>query len=198
MAPPKKYATDEERKAARRAVNKAYYDRNKGNPEFMEKFNKANLAWYNARKDDPAFKEKLRLKAQERYERDKNKPEFKKAVSEKYRRGAEARMWDGIVRGAIKRAVACGIHYDNDLLEWAPTVWTGRCAISGIEFRRGNGCGPSPYSPSIDRIIPALGYTKGNCRFILHALNALKGSGGDEDALAIAKAFVAFSQRDRS
>jgi hypothetical protein len=55
----------------------------------------------------------------------------------------------------------------------------------------------SPFSPSIDRIIPTLGYTKGNCRFILHALNALKGSGTDEQALAIAGAFV-LTQRDRS
>lgn len=198
MAPKKKYATDEERKAAKNASKKAYYDRHKGDPAFMKKFNVLNLKRYHEKRQDPEFLESLNEKRREYYHACKDRPGVREKRSVNYRRNAENRMWDGITRGALKRAVARSIPYDTDLLEWATSAWTGKCALSGVEFRRGMGTGPSPFSPSIDRIIPSLGYTKGNCRFILHALNALKGAGTDEDALAIAKAFVEFSQRDQS
>lgn len=182
--------TPEERAARKRAVNKAYYDRHKGDPEFMAKINDANLKRYYTKRSDPKFLEKYREKARERYDRFRGDPVIAKQRADRNRRSANNRMWDNVVRGALKRAVVKGIPYDADLLEWAPTVWTGRCALSGIEFKRGNGSGPSPLSPSIDRIVPALGYTKANCRFILHAINALKGCGTDDEALFIARAFV--------
>ena len=51
---------------------------------------------------------------------------------------------------------------------------------------------PAPFlfSPSIDRIDPAQGYVTSNCRFVLFAVNAMKGSGTDADILVIAKAIV--------
>jgi hypothetical protein len=126
--------------------------------------------------------------------------EKRKAINLEFaRRRSNAAPWTVLVHCARTRAKKAGLPFDIDY-PWAEARWDGRCEITGLEFRpnRGHGCGPAPFSPSIDRIIPALGYTKGNCRFILHALNALKGAGTDEDAIAIAKAFVEFNQRDRS
>lgn len=76
--------------------------------------------------------------------------------------------------------------------EWADSVWTGRCAVTGIEFSLGlRGRGPKVFSPSLDRIIPSLGYTPENCRFVLWAVNALKHDGTDADMIMVAKAIAA-------
>lgn len=64
-----------------------------------------------------------------------------------------------------------------------------RCALSGIDFVIGQGK-VTPYSPSMDRVKPELGYVLGNVRFILHGLNDLKGTGTDEDLLYICRRVV--------
>jgi hypothetical protein len=46
------------------------------------------------------------------------------------------------------------------------------------------------FSPSIDRIDPEIGYLETNCRFVLFAINGLKGRGTDADLFAIAHALV--------
>jgi hypothetical protein len=75
--------------------------------------------------------------------------------------------------------------------EWAESIWTGKCALTGIEFVLGQrGHGPKRLSPSIDRIEPAKGYVPDNCRFILHAVNALKQDGTDAEMMEIARAIV--------
>ena len=43
---------------------------------------------------------------------------------------------------------------------------------------------------SIDRLKGSLGYTKGNIRLVCLGLNALRGSGTDTQALAMARAFI--------
>jgi endogenous inhibitor of DNA gyrase (YacG/DUF329 family) len=74
--------------------------------------------------------------------------------------------------------------------EWANSRWTGRCEITGIEFRKNETNGPHPFSPSLDRIDSCLGYTQSNCRFVLWGCNAIKGVGTDTDMLEIASAIV--------
>ena len=71
---------------------------------------------------------------------------------------------------------------------WAEARWTGRCEVTNIVFRQNGQKGPHPFSPSIDRIEPKLGYTKDNCRFVLWGCNAIKGTGTDSDMYEIALA----------
>jgi hypothetical protein len=146
--------TPEERKARKAAIRIASYHARKNDPGRREAVNEANLARYHAKKGNPGILESLRERSRLAYDERKDDPEYKKVLSERFRRSAEKRMWDGITRGAIKRAIARNLPYDADLLEWAPTAWTGKCALSGIEFRRSTGSGPNPFSPSIDRIVP--------------------------------------------
>lgn len=76
--------------------------------------------------------------------------------------------------------------------EWAAARWTGRCELTNVEFKKNpEGRGPYPFSCTIDRIKPELGYTPENCRFILWGCNGLKGSGTDKDMYEIAKALIA-------
>jgi len=81
-----------------------------------------------------------------------------------------------------------GLPFDLTL-EWAREKYTGRCELTELEFKPQIGV-QCPFSPSIDRIVPELGYVQSNCRFVLSALNSLKQNGTDEDLLLIARALV--------
>lgn len=64
---------------------------------------------------------------------------------------------------------------------------TGKCDITGIGFNTTSG--KNPCSPSLDRIVPKLGYVRGNVRVILWALNAFKNEWSDSEIYPIAKQF---------
>ena len=77
--------------------------------------------------------------------------------------------------------------------EWAASVWTGVCAITGIPFERDQTgkSGPKPFSATIDRIDQTGGYLQGNCRFVLMCVNNFRGTLGDEDMRRVAAAIAA-------
>ena len=63
------------------------------------------------------------------------------------------------------------------------SVWTGKCAVTGLPFELVNPTakrGPRPFSPSLDRIQPELGYVPGNVRFVLQCVNAFRGTLTDD------------------
>lgn len=75
--------------------------------------------------------------------------------------------------------------------EWCASRWTGKCELTNIPFQANPaGKGPFPFSCSLDKIKPELGYAPENCRFILWGCNSLKGSGTDADMYVIAKALT--------
>jgi len=53
-----------------------------------------------------------------------------------------------------------------------PLDWERRHVINGH---------PTPRSPSLDKIIPSLGYIPGNCAFLSHRGNAIKSNGTIEE-----------------
>lgn len=106
------------------------------------------------------------------------------------RRVHERYPFHALLRTAKSRATEKFLQFDLTW-EWAKDVWTGKCAITDLPFVKGDGAGPSPYSPSIDRVLASKGYTKDNSRFVLMAVNGLKGRGTDADMYAIARAIVA-------
>lgn len=70
----------------------------------------------------------------------------------------------------------------------------GKCAISGRQMTLGkpeSGL-PDKDAMSIDRVIPSLGYTKGNVRFVTHQVNIAKGRYGDKDLIQLALDIVKF------
>lgn len=97
--------------------------------------------------------------------------------------------WLNSFRGSKQRAKQNNIPF-TITKEWAITRWTGKCEVTNIEFVLSTGRHPYLFSPSLDRIVPALGYTPSNSRFVLHAVNAIKGAGTDADMLKIATAIV--------
>lgn len=97
--------------------------------------------------------------------------------------------WNYLLRSARTRAAEKKVIYDLDE-EWASKRWTGCCEITSIAFRANGVRGPHPFSPSVDRKNPLLGYTKENTRFVLWGCNAIKGVGTDADMYEIARALA--------
>ena len=94
-----------------------------------------------------------------------------------------------IVRDIRRRSKNTSIPTDIDKDFVLQKLQNGKCEITGIPFEvviRGK---PGPRSPSLDRIVPSLGYIKSNVRMILYAINTFKNEWSDDDIYPIAKEF---------
>ncbi len=72
----------------------------------------------------------------------------------------------------------------------------GRCAITGLKFSNekiGSGKAKRAFAPSLDRIDPAEGYSRENCRLVMVAVNFAMNSWGEETYLRLAKAAMRHS-----
>jgi len=118
-------------------------------------------------------------------------PERDKELNTALRQKARATSpWVGMVKSARIRSREIGLDFDLTE-EWARDQWTGKCEVTGIAFDLVNGTIKERMrSPSIDRIDNNRGYTKDNVRFVLWAVNAIKGTGTDAEMLEVAKAIV--------
>lgn len=118
-----------------------------------------------------------------------NNPEANRLIEER----AQVRYWNSpwikLVNAARYRSKVKKISFDLTN-EWGAIRWTGFCEITGLPFAPRGGGPTSAFSPSIDRIIPANGYTEKNSRFVLYAVNALKGEATDEIMFFIASKII--------
>lgn len=98
--------------------------------------------------------------------------------------------WQTLIHSAKARAAKQGLPFDlTD--EWGANTWTGVCALTKLPFMLGIRRPVSrTFAPSIDKIIPSLGYVRGNCRFVLWAVNAFKYDGTDDDMYRVAEALI--------
>jgi hypothetical protein len=155
----------------RYAAQKSYYQRNK------DKCKERIRKWHEQNKERYAVTSRIWWE---------NNKERKAETSKKWN---DRNPYSRLIAASKVRAQKRGIEHTLTL-EWAKETWTGKCALTGIDFICRNGK-TNPFSPSIDRIDPAKGYTPENSRFILFRLNALKSSDTDDaNALLIAEAFV--------
>ena len=60
------------------------------------------------------------------------------------------------------------------------------CPILQIPLKGAGKVGPSPNSPSVDRIDPSRGYIKGNIQIISHKANTMKSDSTQEELLIFA------------
>lgn len=125
--------------------------------------------WYKANA------ERLKAKDRERY---KNNPEGRKAYAIK---NADRLILNGI----RKRAGDKNIPFDLTLEDIQGIT---HCPVFGIELKRsqGKGYGHQPNSPSVDRIVPELGYVKGNIQIMSMKANTMKQDATPEELLMFA------------
>lgn len=93
---------------------------------------------------------------------------------------------NNLVCAARRRAKDRNLPFDIDV-EYIISVWTFKCSVLGIEMRFGEDGVSEGHSPSIDRIVPASGYIKGNVRIISYRANALKNNATFEEIEALYK-----------
>ena len=93
------------------------------------------------------------------------------------------------LKNAKERAMRKGLEFDLTY-EYLESIATTHCPIFGIEFEWGTsnmGKGKTkPNCPSLDRIVPELGYVQGNVAFISHKANRIKDNGTMQDHYDIA------------
>ena len=75
-------------------------------------------------------------------------------------------------------------------LDWVDQqISSGTCAVTGISFDLGGHGAPArPFTPSLDRIDPKLGYTPENTQVVCWVYNRAKGVHGHDAVLTMAKA----------
>lgn len=144
-----------------RAYNRGYYAKNR------EKMQEKAAA----KRDADRGSYRARMSA---YDKD-NREKRKSNSSLFHRQRCEREPWYTAFRSAQVRSQKLGREF-TITMQFLSTIWTGRCALTGVAFVVNDRSGPAPKSPSLDRIDNSQGYTPANVRFVLNCVNLFKGS----------------------
>lgn len=120
--------------------------------------------------------------------REEHKEQIKGYQKKYHSKARIARPWHKRILEAKYRSARKGLEF-NLSDEWAESNYTGKCAITGMAFVMASTA--NPWSLSIDRIDPRLGYTEDNCRFVLMCVNAFKNTMTDKQMKTVARAILA-------
>ena len=111
----------------------------------------------------------------------KNNPEKYKSERIKYNSNIQRRMYTRVKSRSKCKNIPFDLDIDDIVI---PEV----CPVLGIEIKQEVGKGTNPiHSPSLDRIKPDLGYTKGNVRVISNRANLLKSNATIEELEMVLK-----------
>lgn len=182
----------EEQKAKNREYQRAYTAMKKSDPVWVEaEKTRARLKSEKKRKTDPAYVEKSRAYSRAWREQNREKaiqaskdwyaahPGYQTKKMHEYRM---ARPGKYLLRGARDRAMALDLPFNiTEVDVLIPT----HCPVLGIEIKIA-ARGFDRASPSIDRIIPALGYVRGNIRVISYRANELKKDSTADEMIRVA------------
>jgi hypothetical protein len=96
---------------------------------------------------------------------------------------------------AKNRAKTKGLEF-NLSLDYLMDLWDGHCALSGIELElnRSDKGKVNPYAPSLDRIVPELGYTMGNVRIVCYQMNVALSEFGLDQFDELVRQYVAYNK----
>ena len=115
--------------------------------------------------------------------------ENKEAIGEHKKKYHKENKEATLCTGAKTRSKSKNISFDIDK-EYLKEIWPkdNKCPALGIEFKRGEGM-QIDYSPSIDRIIPELGYVKGNVQIICMLANRIKSNATPDQVIQVGTYF---------
>lgn len=161
----------------RAAYNKAYYDKNQEVlVQYAREYRASGGTGHSSRRDkyaeDAQYREKLKEAA--RSWRAAH-TEHRDTVRARRTANPAAEMW----RTAKIRASKQGVAFDLDVSD---VVVPSHCPILGIPLQVQTGK-VGRNSPSLDRIYPDRGYTKGNVQVVSYKANTMKNNATPEDLL---------------
>ena len=173
MPASKKYETEKERIAAARKSRQEWAKRNR------QKINETERARRASRSEE----EKERERNYRKEYRAKNIDAVKIRNKKVYEKNKE--IW--ILSNIKKRAREQGLPFDLTAEDIKPPEF---CPVLHIKLERGTKkTGPLPNSPSVDRIVPELGYVRGNIIVISHLANAIKQNASPDQIRKVADFF---------
>jgi hypothetical protein len=111
-------------------------------------------------------------------------PADKRAKADRERKRREC-LGYSMLSLAKQRAKKKQLPFDLDE-EYLKSIIPDKCPVLGVSLKRGVGKFDS-CSPSLDRIVPELGYVKGNVRVISDRANRIKRDATLEELRAIVK-----------
>ena len=112
-----------------------------------------------------------------------------KKVSDGFRKWRKSNRGNALVAAARFRAKVRNLPFDLDVEEIQSRINAGVCDLTGIPFALDP---PRAWNaPSLDRIVPELGYVKSNVRVVLYSLNVMANTWGPNRILEIASAISA-------
>jgi hypothetical protein len=158
-------------------------DQNKYRAENRERDRQNSREWYALNKEKAAeWKRNWVASNRERYQERRRR----------YRSRANTRAKE-MLNSAKWSAKEKGIAFDLDHDWILGRLQTGLCELTGLAFRLEplDGGRQNPYTASLDRIVPELGYVKSNVRMILWALNAAFNTYGEKVYAEIASVYLA-------
>jgi hypothetical protein len=125
--------------------------------------------WYHKKKaEDPSFRGRLNAQSRSRYA---NSDEGERRRLKGLRQRSSRETWPTAILSLLRsRAEKKDLNFN---LEASDIVVPDTCPILGVKLVFGGGKN-HPHGPSVDRVIPELGYVKGNVRVISYMANALK------------------------
>lgn len=195
-----------------RERSNAYNRRKKDDPAFKEKkkakWTRENEQRKERKKQDPVYKQRINQIRRECEGRKKLEPGHTEKRNETRRKFRE---WDrsrrkslsiGFVNAAITAAKKSALEKDLDFnldsaearQELHRQLLLGNCAATGVSWDMDPSPTPGlpvPFRPSLDRIVPALGYVLSNCRWVVWIYNRGKGPDTDARMLQMARSMVA-------
>lgn len=104
-----------------------------------------------------------------------------------YQRGkANVETWIGRpLKNAKARSKQFGVPFDLDH-QYLLSIWTGRCAVFGTELHISQTHSIDDQA-TLDRIVPSLGYVRGNVAFLSNRANRIKNDATAEQIMQVAQ-----------
>lgn len=91
--------------------------------------------------------------------------------------------WASVLKA---RAIKKNMPYDLDA-DYLMSIYPDKCPVFGVEFvRKKTREDNSPWSPTVDRIVPALGYVRGNVIIVCRRANNIKSDDTVDDIQRVA------------
>lgn len=138
-------------------------------------------------------RDQILTKRSKYYEKNKVRiDDYTKTYKRKWRhspRGNALTIIEGAKRRAQRDNIPFSLNNPDFVSNLTNKLERGTCELSGLPFVSGKN-GQSPYSPSLDRITPSLGYIPKNVRVICLALNVAFRDWGEDVFLEIATAWM--------
>lgn len=129
-------------------------------------------------------KEKRRVSARKR-----NSTAIGKVANAEYKRNGKGWFysWANTIKTrAAKKDIPCDIDAD-----YLMSIYTGVCPVFGVPLCRRNGRrDTSAWSPTVDRIVPALGYVQGNVIIVSRRANNIKSDASVKEIIQVAEYYA--------